>query len=448
MRMTVLGGLLWGMLAFAAWAAPPNFLVILTDDHGYADVSTYHPSDVRTPNIDRLAADGMLFTNMRSNATVCSPARAAILTGRYPDRVGVPGVIRGEPTNSWGYLDPRVPTLADELRRAGYQTAAIGKWHLGLESPNLPNERGFDYFHGFLGDMMDSYTSHLREGVNYMRRDGDPIAPAGHATDLFTQWAVDYLAARGKSPDRPFFLYLAYNAPHFPIEPPDDWLQRVRERSPDLDDRRRRNVALIEHLDQGIGRVLDALRDAGLERDTLVVFTSDNGGELRYAQKNDPWRGGKQSHYDGGLRVPFVVRWPAQVMAGVRSDHVGLTFDLYPTCLELAGVARAEDLDARSLLPALQGKPTDPDREMYFVRREGGPEYAGKSYEAIIRGGWKLLQNRPGGAWELYNLREDPQETNNLADSRASIRAELLDALQRHVQRGGQTAWQRRDDDR
>jgi arylsulfatase A-like enzyme len=448
MRMTVLGGLLWGMLAFAAWAAPPNFLVILTDDHGYADVSTYHPSDVRTPNIDRLAADGMLFTNMRSNATVCSPARAAILTGRYPDRVGVPGVIRGEPTNSWGYLDPRVPTLADELRRAGYQTAAIGKWHLGLESPNLPNERGFDYFHGFLGDMMDSYTSHLREGVNYMRRDGVPIAPAGHATELFTQWAVDYLAARGKSPDRPFFLYLAYNAPHFPIEPPDDWLQRVRERSPDLDERRRRNVALIEHLDQGIGRVLDALRDAGLERNTLVVFTSDNGGELRYAQKNDPWRGGKQSHYDGGLRVPFMVRWPAQVMAGVRSDHVGLTFDLYPTCLELAGVARADDLDARSLLPALQGKPTDPDREMYFVRREGGPEYAGKSYEAIIRGGWKLLQNRPGGAWELYNLREDPQETNNLADSRATIRAELLDALQRHVQRGGQTAWQRRDDDR
>ena len=145
-------------------AEKPNFLIIFTDDHGYGDVSAYHESDCRTPNIDRLASGGMLFTNMRANCTVCSPSRAALLTGKYADRVGVPGVIRTEKDNSWGYFDPSVPTLADELKKSGYHTALVGKWHLGLEPENHPNKRGFDLFHGFLGDMMDSYTTHLRGG--------------------------------------------------------------------------------------------------------------------------------------------------------------------------------------------------------------------------------------------------------------------------------------------
>jgi hypothetical protein len=146
--------------------------------------------DVRTPNIDRLGAQGMLFTTMRANCTVCSPSRAALLTGRYANRVGVPGVIRTKPEDSWGYFNPKIPTIADELKKAGYQTALVGKWHLGLEAPNLPNERGFDFFHGFLGDMMDSYTTHLRHGINYMRRNAEVIEPKGHATDLFSDWAI------------------------------------------------------------------------------------------------------------------------------------------------------------------------------------------------------------------------------------------------------------------
>lgn len=170
-------------------ALPPNFLLILTDDHGYGDVSAYGAPDVRTPHLDRLAAEGMRFTTMRANATVCSPSRAALLTGRYPDRVGVPGVIRTHPEDSWGWLDPATPTLADDLKQAGYHTALIGKWHLGLASPNTPNERGFDLFHGFLGDMMDSYTTHLRHGQNYLRRNREVLEADGHATDLFTDWA-------------------------------------------------------------------------------------------------------------------------------------------------------------------------------------------------------------------------------------------------------------------
>jgi arylsulfatase A-like enzyme len=423
-------------------AARPNFLIIFTDDHGYGDVSAYHPSDVRTPNIERIGAEGMLFTAMRANCTVCSPSRAALLTGRYPDRVGVPGVIRTQPENSWGYFKAGVPTLADELKRAGYHTGIIGKWHLGLESPNLPNERGFDFFHGFLGDMMDSFTTHLRHGNNYMRRNREVIDPKGHATDIFSDWAIDYLRERAKA-KRPFFLYLAYNAPHFPIEPPDEWLAKVKARAPQLDEKRARNVAFVEHLDFNIGRVLAVLDETGLTQNTVVVFSADNGGSLPHAQNNDPWHGGKQDHYDGGLRVPFMVRWPVEIKPGSRSDYAGLNFDLFPTFLELAGRKPSSELDAVSLVPVLRGETNTRPRDLYFVRREGGPQYGGKSYEAIIRGDWKLMQNDPFRPLELYHLKDDPQEKNNLAATRKKELNELAAALRQHIQRGGSVPWQK-----
>lgn len=430
-------------LSLPALAQKPNFLIIFTDDHGYGDVSTYHESDVRTPNIDRLAAGGMLFTRMRANCTVCSPSRAALLTGRHADRVGVPGVIRTQPENSWGWFTPGVPTLADELKKAGYHTAIVGKWHLGLESPNTPNERGFDHFHGFLGDMMDSYTTHLRHGQNYMRLNEKVIEPRGHATDLFTAWAAEYVKGAHRPKDQPFFLYLAYNAPHFPIEPPAEWLARVQARAPGMDPKRAANVAFVEHLDDGIGRVLAALKEAGQEKDTLVVFSADNGGSLPHAQNNDPWRDGKQSHYDGGLRVPFMMRWPARITPGTRTDYAGLNFDLFPTFLELAGLQPSPELDAVSLVPLLKGGSPPVERDLYFTRREGGPAYGGKSYQALIRGDWKLMQNAPWSPLELYNLKNDPQEKNNLAGKAPKVFKELSDALRRHIQRGGAVPWQK-----
>ena len=424
-------------------AAPPNFLLIFTDDHGYGDVSTYHESDARTPNIDRIAKEGMLFTTMRANCTVCSPSRAALLTGRYPDRVGVPGVIRTNPADSWGYFDPSIPTLADELKKVGYHAAIVGKWHLGLESPNTPNERGFDEFHGFLGDMMDDHVDHLRHGKNYMRHNAETIKPQGHATDLFSSWAAEYIRDRARQPAQPFLLCLAYNAPHFPIEPPAEWLAKVQQRAPDLDEKRAKNVAFIEHLDNGIGQVLTTLEESGLDKNTVVVFTADNGGSLPHAQNNDPWRDGKQSHYDGGLRVPFMVRWPGQIQAGSRCDYPGLNFDLFPTFLELAGAKPIADLDAVSLVPAFKGGTITKVRDLYFVRREGGPAYGGKSYEAIIRGEWKLLQNNPFTPLELYNLKDDPQEQYNLVRSKGTIVNELSSVLRAHIQRGGETPWQK-----
>lgn len=430
------------LLAHAA--EKPNFLIIFTDDHGYGDVSTYHESDCQTPHIDRLASEGMLFTNMRANCTVCSPSRAALMTGKYADRVGAPGVIRTQKEGSWGYFDPSVSTLADELKKSGYHTALVGKWHLGLEPENHPNERGFDFFHGFLGDMMDSYTTHLRGGKNFMRKDAETITPTGHATDLFAAWSAEYIKERATKKDEPFFLYLAFNAPHFPIAPPAEWLEKVKKRSPDLDHKRAMNVAFVEHLDDRIGHVLAALKESGQEQNTVVVFTADNGGSLRYAQNNDPWRDGKQSHYDGGLRVPFAARWPGHIASGSRSNYVGLVFDIFPTFLEIAGAKPSEDLDAQSLLPAFKGNAESHDRPLYFVRREGGGAYQGKAYHAVLKGDWKLLQNNPFSPLELYNIAKDPQETTNLAGRNRKKFDELATILRAQIQEGGKTPWQKR----
>ncbi|MHC4750286.1 MAG: sulfatase-like hydrolase/transferase, partial [Planctomycetota bacterium] len=222
-------------------SSKPNILTILVDDLGYGDLSSYGAKNLRTPNIDKLIASGMRFDNFYANCPVCSPTRASLLTGRYPDLVGVPGVIRTHARNNWGYLAPQAVPLPKLLKPAGYHTAIVGKWHLGLTSPNTPTERGFDHFHGFLGDMMDDYYKHRRHGYNYMRLNEKEIDPQGHATDLFTKWAIDYIAERAKS-IQPFFLYLAYNAPHTPIQPPADWLERIKSRQKGISDKRAKLV--------------------------------------------------------------------------------------------------------------------------------------------------------------------------------------------------------------
>lgn len=431
---------LFVLLATAALGAQPNFVFILTDDHGYGDVSAYGAKGIRTPHIDGIGAEGMLLTAMRANCTVCSPTRAAILSGKYPDRVGVPGVIRTQPGDSWGWFDPATKTLADLLGDKGYDTALIGKWHLGLASPNTPNERGFDHFHGFLGDMMDSYTGHLRHGRNYMRLNTETITPEGHATDLFSDWAADYLRGKERAA-KPFFLFLAYNAPHFPIEPPAEFLRKVMEREPQLPPDRAKSIAFAEHLDEGIGRVLKALEDSGLAENTVVAFTADNGGSLPHHQSNVPWRGGKQEHYEGGLRVPCMIRWPGKIPAGSRSDHPALAFDLSATFLELSGAGVPAGFDAVSLAPILRGEAVSEPRELYFVRREGGA-YGGNAYHALIHGDWKLLRNNTSSAYELYNLKQDPHETQDLAKQEKAVHADLMKRLMRRIQTGGRTPWQ------
>lgn len=420
----------------------PNILIILTDDQGYHDVSYYGTKDLRTPNIDALCKDGMRFDNFLTNSPVCAPTRAALLSGRYPDRVGVPGLIRFHPENNWGYLDPKTILLPQKLKEANYHTAHIGKWNLGLESPNLPNQKGFDLFHGWLEDMMDDYVIKRRHGENFMRLNDEVIDPPGHATDLFTAWAVDYISEQAND-DRPFFLYLAYNAPHFPVQPPKEWSDKVRQRDPGLPDKRSNLIAFIEHLDDGIGKVITSLKESGQYENTIIIFTSDNGGHLPDLANNGPLRDGKQSMYEGGLRVPTLVSWPGHITPGSSTNQVNVSMDIYPTLLQLTGIENSLTIEGRSFLNTLLGNSVaEEERVLYFTRREGGLTYGGKAYHALRKGDWKLLQNSPYEPMELYNLKTDPKEEKNLIKLETEVYKEMNSILMQHIQEGGKIPWQ------
>lgn len=443
------------VLAFLALPTPastaeifgkPNVVMILVDDLGYGDLSYMGAKDLQSPHIDSIAADGIRFSNFYANCPVCSPTRAALLTGRYQDLVGVPGVIRTHADNNWGYLIESAVLIPQPLKKAGYHTAIVGKWHLGLESPNTPMDRGFDHFHGFLGDMMDDYYHHRRHGNNYMYRDRTEIDPKGHATDLFTDWACDYI--NGRKPEQPYFLYLAYNAPHTPIQPPEEWVARVKAREAGITDRRAKLVALIEHMDDGIGQVLDTIRkqvdDGG--RPTVVIFSSDNGGQLSVGANNGPLRDGKQSVYEGGIKVATCAAWYGsdRIKAGSRTDFTAMSMDLYPTICDLAGAKIENSIEGRSILPTLLGNEQPPVRDLwYFTRREGNLRYQGKTIDAIRRGPWKLLQNSPFEPLELYNVEADPLEENNLAQKNRAVFNQLSAELRKRLQLGGQVPWQK-----
>lgn len=421
----------------------PNILIILTDDQGYYDVAACGAKDLVTPHMDQLFDAGMKFNYFYANSPVCSPTRASLITGLYPDHAGVPGVIRTHSKNSWGYLSTDVPTIADVFNEGGYNTAIVGKWHLGLESPNTPNERGFKFFKGYLGDMMDDYWTHRRHGNNYMRENQKEIDPEGHATDLFSAWAVEYISQQ-KSAGKPFMLYLAYNAPHFPVQPPEDWLQKVKKRQPELSEKRAKLVAFIEHLDFGIGTVIDALKQSNLYDNTLIVFTSDNGGLLRDEANNGPLRDGKQSVYEGGLRVPTTFVWNNRIPPQSTTDLKAATMDLLPTLASIADIEAPKLLDGINIAPEVLGnQKMNPDRSIYFVRREGGNRYGGLTIQAVIKDDWKLLQNNPFAAQELFNLHEDPFEKNNLINQQQDKYIMLNNLMMNYIQQGGQVSWQK-----
>ena len=424
-------------------AKSPNVLLILADDHGYGDISAHNGPSIQTPSIDRIATEGMRFTRFYANSSVCSPSRASLMTGRYPDRVGVPGVIRTHSEDSWGYFRQDAVTLPSVLKQKDYHTALIGKWHLGLEPENHPCRRGFDRFHGFLGDMMDDYYTHLRHDINYMRHGFDTIDPQEHATDLFTEWSVDFIRAQAQS-SQPFFLYLAYNAPHTPIQPPDDWVERVREREPDISPQRAKYIALVEHMDAGIGRVLDTLVETDQLSNTLVIYTSDNGGSIDVGAHNGPLRGQKGEMYEGGIRVPACAMWPGHVPEGHVTDQVALLMDLFPTVCEVAGAPIAHEIEGRSIWQTLQAEQQDfSDRILYWLRREGGQQFLGQCQHAVRRGDTKLLHNSPFEALELYDLSDDPLETTNGSQTQIDLFREMSQLFQAETQKAGCVPWQR-----
>ena len=405
----------------------PNVVFIYADDLGYGDLECYGAKNVQTPNVNRLASEGIRFTNAHATAATSTPSRYSMLTGEYAWRRPGTDVAAG---NAGMIIRPEDYTMADMFKNSGYVTAALGKWHLGLESPNLPNERGFDFFHGFLGDMMDDYNTHLRRGFNYMRLNTEEIDPQGHATDLFTDWASDYIF-KARKQDKPFFLYLAYNAPHSPLQPPVEWEKKVRKRHPNISETRGKLVALIEHMDDGVGRVINSLEKSGQLDNTLIIFCSDNGGDRKSEANNGPVRGDKGDMYDGGIKVACSLYWKGH-LEHRRVNNLVMMSDIFPTLCDLVQLPVNHRIDGISVLPLLrnQEQVTD-DRYLFWVRRENAVRY--KEYN--------LLQNRPFEPLQYFNMKQDSKESQPL--EKDAVYSKLYKAMVEHYRISGAIPWQR-----
>lgn len=420
----------------------PNIIIILADDLGYHDVSYYGTKDIQTPNIDLLSTSGMRFDRFYSNSSVCSPTRASLMSGRYPERVGVPGLVRSKPSSNFGYLTPNTILLPELLKKMNYNTALVGKWNLGLESPNIPNDKGFDFFHGFLDDKMDDYYTHLRNNINFMRRNKDIISPVGHATDLFTNWAVDYIKSQENKQD-PFFLCLAYTAPHTPLQPREDWLKKIKQRELGISDTRAKLIALIEHMDDGIGKLIHELKISGKYDNTLIIFLSDNGGKLENEANNGNIRGGKGSFYEGGVRVPAFFVWPGHIQAGSINNQRAITMDVLPTISDILKFKNNNPVEGVSLLKILKNSQDSlTERNIFFTRREGDVEFGGQAIHMVISNNWKLVQNSPYQMYELYNLKKDTLEKQNLINTEPDKYKKLIELMIAHIQKGGTVPWQ------
>ncbi|HEY1686725.1 MAG TPA: sulfatase [Tepidisphaeraceae bacterium] len=401
--------------AFAAKTPRPNVIIILADDLGYADIGVQGiEKDVLTPNIDSIAHDGVRFTQGYVSCPVCSPSRAGILTGRYQERFG----------HEWnplpGYdmkfgLSRDQTTIANEFKRIGYATGALGKWHEGNTSGYYPTQRGFDEFFGFWGGMHGylNMRTPAKQGWNCIRRGDDPYYEKDYLTDAISREAVSFI---DRHADQPFFLYCAYNAVHVPQQSPKKYLDRFA----DVQDHKRKwMLAMLSAEDDGVGKILDELRAKKLDGNTLVVFLSDNGGPTSEdGSRNTPLRGFKGQVWEGGIRVPFMARWPGHIPAGRTIDRPVVSLDLFPTTLAAAG-AKPKDglkLDGRNILPLMEGKSDKGVHPILYWRFE--PQWA-------IRDGDYKLETARDGITRLYNLKEDVSERNDLMSSNPKIAKKL-----------------------
>lgn len=422
-----------GALTAQPRVARPNIVFILADDLGWRDLACYGSEHHSTPNLDRLASEGARFTHAYAAAPVCSPTRASILTGRAPARLGITDWIPGRPSPERGplitpatarQLRLEETTLAEQLRQAGYRTANIGKWHLGGQG-FLPGDQGFDL--NIAGTESGSPPRSQRPYFGPFELPGLKAAEGEFLTERLTAEAVRFIEQNRQNP---FFLLLSHFTVHIPLSAPEELVARHRARA----EGRYHPVyaAMVETLDESVGRVLEALERNGLAQNTIVVFFSDNGG-LCFEQtskervtSNAPLRAGKGHLYEGGIRVPFLLRHPGAVRAGMTIDAPVSSVDLFPTLCEAAGV-RARGVDGTSLLPLLRGEPARP-RQLFWHY----PHYSnqgGEPSSAILDGDWKLIEFYHGPRQEIYNLRNDPGETRNLASSQQSMARRLSLAL-------------------
>ena len=415
--------LAWSPERLLAQARRPNMLFILADDLGYGDLSAFGRPDYRTPNIDRLITEGVRFTNAYAAASTCTPTRVAFLTGRYPQRLA-PELQRpmGWGTREAGLpkygLSPSHPTLPTLLKRAGYRTALVGKWHLGFMPEFSPNRHGFDEFFGIHGGGADYFTHTGPAGQQDLWENEVPAERIGYMTDLLSERAGELI---GRRHDRPFYLSLHYTAPHWPWEGPAD-RHGTDPQHHFVDGGSQRVFAeMMRSLDDGVGRILAALKRAGLERDTLVVLTSDNGGE-RFSY-NWPWTNGKFTLWEGGIRVPLTMRWPGRLPRGGATDQLAISMDLTATLLAAASASPdpAYPLDGIDLLPFARGERTSTERTLCW--RQPYPDQT--PHAAARRANWKYL--RVGDEEQLFDLGVDPGEKANLKARRADVFERLRD---------------------
>ena len=403
----------------------PNIVLIFVDDLGYNDVSYNGATEIRTPNIDRLAEEGVVFTNGYVAHPFCGPSRAGLMTGRYPVRFGMDWNVAYAPFDPDHGLPVEERTMATYLQQAGYRTGLVGKWQLGAAPPFHPLNRGFNEFFGFLGGSHDYFNvdlsyaprraplSPVTEHLLPLNENYSATGFSGYLTDVLTDRAVDFI--RGQ--DEPFFLYLAYNAPHTPLQAPAELVLKYAY----IDDEPRRTyLAMVDSLDQNVGRIMRALDVAGKRDNTLIFFLSDNGGVSPYPNREDltwadnsPLRHGKVRFFEGGIRVPFIASWPARWPQGITYDPMVISLDIAATALALADVPADADrpLDGVNLDPFMRGETTDTPHDALFWRQWS--KDMSRTLYAVRAGDAKLIKDPAEGEAALFDLKSDPGETRN-----------------------------------
>ncbi|MES2647007.1 MAG: sulfatase [Bacteroidota bacterium] len=394
----------------AALSQSPNIIFIMSDDMGYGDLGCYGNKVHQTPNLDKLASQGIKMVNAYAAAPLCTPTRTALMTGRYPAKtpVGIIEPLTGSPGDRSYGLTSEVPSLATLIKSAGYKTALVGKWHLGVLPQHSPVKNGFDYFYGFLDGAAD-YVSHNSRGQNDLFENDTPVDTEGYLTDLFTQKAISFIRQKHT---KPFFLALTFNAPHWPWQAPgakpyDDSVDFRKGGSADI------YSAMIKSMDDGIGKLLQALDEAKLSQNTIIIFTNDNGGE-RYSD-NGGLSQSKGTLWEGGIRVPAFVRWPGKIPAGTVTNQVAVSMDWTATILAAAKAKSSKDYlpDGIDLLPVLTGSGEVSERTIFWRT------FQRTKQKAVRMGDWKYLQDEKGEY--LFNLAVDQAEKNNLKDMQQPI---------------------------
>jgi arylsulfatase A len=406
------------LLSSLAFGGPPSIIFILVDDLGYADVGCMGGKDIRTPHIDRLAAEGVRFTDFYSNAPVCTPTRCAFITGRWQQRVGfefamgytaeqsrkVNGQWVPEPDIHALGLPTTQPSLAKFLKGTGYATGAFGKWHLGYKDEYSPLHHGFDEYFGVLLGHSDYYTHHYMDGTNALRDGLKPVKMEGYTTDLLNQRAAAFVR---KNAGKPFFLYLPHQAVHAPFQAPQKSYDFVTKATM-YDGSRAEYKAMVEKIDEGLGMIFAELEKAGVADETLIVFSSDNGGE-RWSD-NRPLFHHKNTLWEGGIRVPCLMRWPARLPKGHVTRQCGITMDLTATFLAAAGTSAPPDYkpDGINLLPYLTGDKPPVERTFFWRINRGA-----RKQWAVRSGKWKFI-NDANTMDLLFDLEADISEHRNL----------------------------------